>query len=140
MFLDDLVDVCLGSGSVPGVVRVDHHGRALATGIQAAGFVGAHFAFQTQFVDAFFGVVKQSDGATRRTAASGVVLVSLIIADEQRLLKAAHGCSGGGGSVAVGVGQRIEMGRLVLVEFAEIDIAFLAAVGEDGDDHAFFDA
>ncbi len=68
---------------VPHIVRIDDQGRAVLTRIQTPGFVDPHLSFQAHFMDTAFGVVQQIDRPAGRTATSGIILFSLIVADKK---------------------------------------------------------
>ena len=86
----DLFHIFFGFWGVPDVVGINDQGGSMGTGIEAPGFVDAHFAFQAAVVDAFFQIIHKFNRTARGAAAARVILIALVVANKNMFLKAAH--------------------------------------------------
>ena len=90
MALDDFVHVIETNALIPNAIRIDDDGRATLAGIEAAGFVGAHFSLQTAAVQLFLEFIGNGQRAFGRTTPPGVVRGALINANENVIIETVH--------------------------------------------------
>ncbi len=54
VFIDNLIDVCVGDMSVPNRLRIHNDGRSVFTLIEAAGLIGTDFSFEAALSEFLF--------------------------------------------------------------------------------------
>jgi hypothetical protein len=86
--LDDLGHVGRRDAAVPDALRVDHHGRPLGAGVEAAGAVGAHLPLQPAAVQLLLEGLPDRLGAGAAAAAARVAVGALVLADEDVVAEA----------------------------------------------------
>ncbi len=89
--IDDFVHVVFGHMSIPDGVRVDDNIRAVLALVEAAGLVGADFAFQAAFSQLLFEELLQAGLGGGIAAPAWVPRRALITTDKDVLIELWHG-------------------------------------------------